>query len=380
MTTIASASPSHAAATRCLPQAVFILRTITTTALAALRYLQPKAGPLAAIVTKIPAYKYLATAGLAFLIGSWITRQVVFPSRYYTQSLQEVPNTAEKEFCMVEPNTEKDYQDPHNHLALLQRPSDSGALAQAGTLGSKVLGLSCYFTTTLGPIFDKEVFKAAAMGKDYTGNLWRALNSINERKCLTSGAIDTYSQWLMKKYPALKIAEGSTHEFSSITIPQIETGKTLYAIPVVLKGVRSHIVTFIYDAKSHTLEYYDSKGWNIRDCQNYPIDKKVEEPITLLDMYLNIMKAYSTAEKGAPNVWENQAAHQSDFYNCGIYVLDRIRKHADSGQGEEGIQWTHKRDLTGPSFDRANHAIRREILKSLLPELQSIEAEDLYSS
>ena len=277
-------------------------------------------------------------------------------------------------FCMVELDAQKDYQDPDNHLARLQPPHDSGALAQAGVLGSKMLGLSCYFTTTLGPIFDKEAFKAAAMKKDYTGNLWRALNSINERKCLTPRAIDTYSQWLMKKYPTLKIAEGSTHEFSSITIPQIETGKTLYAIPVVLKGVRSHIVTFIYDAKSHTLEYYDSKGWNIRDCQNYLIDKKFGEPITLLDMYLKIMKAYSTAEKGAPNVWENQKAHQSDFYNCGIYVLDRIRKHAVSARSEEGIQHTHKRDLTGPSFGHANHSIRLNILKSLLPELERFEA------
>jgi len=276
-------------------------------------------------------------------------------------------------FFLVELDTTKMYQDPDHHLALLKSARRRDLANNIGVAGSKLLGLSCYFTTTLGPIYDAEAFKQAAFAKDDSGDLWRALKPVNERRCLSSGAVDAYSAWLMERHKHLKMSCGSTHPSLSISIPEIEEGKTLYAIPVVLAGVRKHIVTFIYDSKEHILEYYDSKGWGIRDCQDYLIDKS-QEKITLLDMYLQVMSAYSTAERGAPRVWENLVEHQSDFYNCGVYVLDRIHKLAVLGKDEEGIGYVHNRESTGPNFHDATSYCRKEILLNLIPELENLEA------
>lgn len=278
-------------------------------------------------------------------------------------------------FCLIVPDTQKEYQDPDNYLAQLQPPRPSGVTSHLGIFGSKAMGLSCYLTTTQGPIFDREAFKAAAFKTDKRGDLWRSLKPINERQCLSSGAIDTYSKWLMEKYSHLRISLGSTHKIGSIRIPKVEEGKTLYAIPVVLAEARSHIVVFIYDSENHILEYYDSKGWGIRECQSYLIDKYGEET-TLLDMYLEIMTAYSTAEKGPPKVWENLHEHQSDFYNCGIYVLDRILRLAILGNGEGGIGYLHKHETaeSGLTFHEANSFTRRAILEALIPELKEHKA------
>ncbi len=280
----------------------------------------------------------------------------------------------DEEFYLIELDA-KDYQDPDNYLAQLQPPRANGVASHLGIFGSKAIGASCYLTLTRGPIFDDKAFEQAALAKDSTGDLWRSLKPINKRQCLTSGAVDTYSQWLMTKYSHLKISLGSTHKVGSIRIPKVEEGKTLYAIPVVLAGVRSHIVTFIYDSENHILEYYDSKGWRIRECQNYLIDK-FGEKTTLLNMYLEIMTAYSTEEKGAPKVWENLHEHQSDFYNCGVYVLDRILRLAILGDVEGGINYLHENETaeSGLTFHEANSFTRRDILESLIPELKKLTA------
>jgi len=135
-----------------------------------------------------------------------------------------------------------------------------------------------------------------------------------------------------------------------IQYPKVE-GNKLIGIPVVLDGgffglAPDHIVTFVFDPKSQTLEYYDSKGLTIEERG----DAKTIQGKTLKEIADEMKAKYS-----ADTLMQNSARHQRDIHNCGIYVSDYLLRRSQ-GESFDDIQ---KAPLT---FAAANGQRRQDLI------------------
>jgi hypothetical protein len=99
------------------------------------------------------------------------------------------------------------------------------------------------------------------------------------------------------------------------------------AIPFVLgSGSSSHVVLAFYDRKLQTLEFFNSKGWTVKETPGVDARGRTCEGIMS-----------SLAARFQPRfIIENQNDVQLDSFNCGIYVLDYIRRRA-MGQSPKDI-------------------------------------------
>ncbi len=100
-------------------------------------------------------------------------------------------------------------------------------------------------------------------------------------------------------------------------------------IPVVVKGAFvNHIVVFAFDSQTKELEFFDSKGYGIKDyetsrllCSNYSTLERVE---------MAMVTEYGKDNGIEGRTKECGIAHQTDRHSCGIYVLDYIRRRLDN--------------------------------------------------
>lgn len=146
------------------------------------------------------------------------------------------------------------------------------------------------------------------------------------------------------------------------------------AIPFVIKGhLRDHIVTFVIDPKSQSIEFYDSYGLSIKDQANRKVDKA--DHLTVMQLYGFISKKYP----GYKTV-ENTTRHQKDLYNCGVYVLDYIYRRAqgesvkdihDNGKNFLGIEQVKK------SFFQAYLDSQTEDTLPALPSSKEVRDEGI---
>ncbi len=141
----------------------------------------------------------------------------------------------------------------------------------------------------------------------------------------------------------------------------------IIAIPLVIAGkFRKHIVTFVVDPTNKTIEFYDSKGLSIKDRASAPIDMTNDigekNHLKLLELFKILNEKY----KGF-KVVENTHKHQKDFYNCGVYVLDYIKRRV-GGESAKEIQ------ESGKSFSEIE-ATKQSFFKSFLESVTTEPSE-----
>jgi len=95
--------------------------------------------------------------------------------------------------------------------------------------------------------------------------------------------------------------------------------KQRVAIPFVVgSGRSSHIVTAFYDQERATLEFFNSKGYTVKETPGEDDFGRSCEAIFRLII-----------DRFRPRtILENTDALQQDTYNCGVYVLDFIERRA----------------------------------------------------
>jgi hypothetical protein len=95
--------------------------------------------------------------------------------------------------------------------------------------------------------------------------------------------------------------------------------KQRVAIPFVVgRGRSSHIVTAFYDQERATLEFFNSKGYTVKETPG--IDDFGRSCEAIFRLIINRFKPRT--------ILENTDALQQDSYNCGVYVLDFIERRA----------------------------------------------------
>jgi Ulp1 family protease len=116
-------------------------------------------------------------------------------------------------------------------------------------------------------------------------------------------------------------------------------------------------VTILVDRENKTIEFYDSKGLTIKDQASRKLRFPSQSLTTLEDHVNQIWKNF-----GADASWtfkENTTRHQTDAYNCGIYVSNFIQRRLH-GETFESIQ------RNGLSFQKACGSARESMIQTLL--------------
>jgi len=87
-----------------------------------------------------------------------------------------------------------------------------------------------------------------------------------------------------------------------------DPNKQLLFIPYVQRGwFRDHVVLFGVNKQKKEIFFYDPKGFTVKDYALCPLIEKIQE----------IFKEYS--------FFQNLKKEQADFYNCGGFVVERIK-------------------------------------------------------
>lgn len=130
------------------------------------------------------------------------------------------------------------------------------------------------------------------------------------------------------------------------------------AIPIILKGLfRDHIVTILVNKENKTIEFYDSKGLTIKDQARREL-RFPSESLTTLEDHVNAI--WETFQADASWTFkENTTRHQTDAYNCGVFVSNFIQRRL-SGSTFESIE------RNGLSFQEACGSAREEMIRTLL--------------
>ena len=169
-------------------------------------------------------------------------------------------------------------------------------------------------------------------------NLLPAIRLLRSGAFLGASVFEEVATELESKYPHLKIAVEGAKTECRLTLPDLEEGKTLYAIPLVLEGRINHMVTFVIDTERNQIEYFDPKGHTILDNEGIRLYK--EDRPELFEVYFAILQKYGNP---ATSVFENRLPHQRDVNNCGAFVLRYITNRAKRIQAQ-ALQNTYARE------------------------------------
>jgi len=261
----------------------------------------------------------------------------------------------------------------------------SGLRAQLRSAGNFVRKVANHMTW--GQLYSKQNLNDSVQALDIEewekSALLPNVQTLNKITYLGSGAIEAWSNMLIGRFKHLTTAANSTHQITAIELPELEDGKELYAIPVVVRGEGlvkvDHIVTFMYHKPSHTVIFYDSKGKSLQDYKNSALSKH-SETIKLIDVYRDIMNTYAkddeSGQKQAPNFWYNDTLHQYDAFNCGVYVMDWIQRctellPTESSVFDEVKQILDDNKAKPLTTHEATYTRRVKALKDLLPALEN---------
>ncbi len=141
------------------------------------------------------------------------------------------------------------------------------------------------------------------------------------------------------------------------SLSETESQTNLIAIPIILKGFfRNHIVTIFVDKISHQIEFYDPKGLTVQDQARRGLLFPSEKLQTLKDHVTAIWQNFATDSSWTFK--ENTACHQSDSFNCGVYVSNFITRRL-KGESFETIR------QHGLSFHDACSSFREELAITL---------------
>jgi len=215
-------------------------------------------------------------------------------------------------------------------------------------LKDKVAGIAICLIRSLQSIFGSKPsidIRSYSEHKDYP-----AIFSLKKAKLIGNATVLSYLQ----KLENLEID-------TSLLLGQVlpcEELRNWVAIPIILKGLfRDHIVTILVNRETKTIEFYDSKGLTIKDQGSRKL-RFPSKSLTTLEEHVNqIWKNF-----GADASWtfkENTTRHQTDAYNCGIYVSNFIQRRLH-GESFEAIQ------RNGLTFEEACGSAREIMIQTLL--------------
>jgi Ulp1 family protease len=144
--------------------------------------------------------------------------------------------------------------------------------------------------------------------------------------------------------------------------PQLpDLNKDLLAIPIIVKGTfRDHVMMVMVDKIAKRIEFYDPKGLTVQDRASNVLTNFPE--YSLKEFMGKICDAY--AKDDTWSIAENTVRHQSDGYNCGVYVSDYLKRRS------EGISFEAIRD-NGLSFAQASNTARLEMMNTIIDKFPS---------
>lgn len=130
------------------------------------------------------------------------------------------------------------------------------------------------------------------------------------------------------------------------------------------ESFRKHWVIVVIDPKNHTIELYDPKGISIEDHASTRLHSY---PNHTLKTLMNKIALHYTGQYPADDwrVGENTNRHQTDAYNCGVYICNYMRRRV-AGESAQGIQ------ENGLTFREASGAERSLMANSILDSCEKI--------
>ena len=133
--------------------------------------------------------------------------------------------------------------------------------------------------------------------------------------------LDCLPDSIEERHSECRIESSFTKTIVDQTLP--ETDKKYIAIPVVIKGsVEDHIVCFFIDQKTHTVEFFDSKGRTVKDLETETVRGTSQK--SLGELADDILAKYTAI---AFNQHTQKAQH--DCHSCGLFVWDFIQRRLD---------------------------------------------------
>ncbi len=204
----------------------------------------------------------------------------------------------------------------------------------------------------------KERFTAlrTAAETDYkAGNCFGAVLALQSGQCLSGSHLQTYAETFNSNVSFCS-------DFCEMNLGRIDRlpelpdlDKELLAIPIVVKGAfRNHVLIVMIDKKNRLIEFYDSKGLTIQDRAS---DTLVNFPKrSIKELMTKICDDYFTADW---SLLENQTRHQSDGYNCGVYVSDYLKRRSEGETFEDIVN-------NGLSFSEASYSSRLDMMNRII--------------
>lgn len=175
-------------------------------------------------------------------------------------------------------------------------------------------------------------------------------------KCLSGSHLQTYAETLNSdrlNFSSLFCIRSNLNDKADLpSLPDLD--KDLLALPVVVKGrFRDHVMIVVVDRENKHIEFYDSKGLTVNDRASERLTCYPSQ--TLKGLINKIWQKY--AEEDWSFV-ENSSRHQSDGYNCGVYISHYLKQRVEGKSFEEIA-------AKGLSFKEAASSERSQMIHSI---------------
>jgi hypothetical protein len=210
--------------------------------------------------------------------------------------------------------------------------------------------------------FSRMMWKVAELWRSFTNTTYNYLNPfrvfknrIQKGNLLKNTDIIHNTQNLQNVTRIDNIENIDEIELLDKSLQSIEDGKIIFLPHVVKNKFRDHIVFFAINPSTKELIFYDSKGFTAAD---YNLKDILEKFNTLIS---------STTEKYT--FVQKTEKEQYDSYNCGIYVIERIKLLS----GNANTPFLDLLDNNPLNYEKVLQA--RE---SIEPYQSSIKADDLF--
>ncbi|NNM43975.1 MAG: hypothetical protein HKM07_06495 [Chlamydiae bacterium] len=166
--------------------------------------------------------------------------------------------------------------------------------------------------------------------------------------------LESYRFYLEGKYSQVKMVTAFLYlnqNMNPTALPQkqalFDDNKQFLVIPVVIThpedsylltltktmgGSGSHVVNFLVDFFSKTIEFYDPKGFTCEDRRGQPLRN---DPSLDLPQFLNrLNQEYGD---GVFAIVQNTKKNQGDFLNCGVYLCNYYERRLLQGESATSI-------------------------------------------
>lgn len=221
---------------------------------------------------------------------------------------------------------------------------------------------------------------------DLEGNVWPALCQLSWKRNVDPAPVQEYVTHCLKD--KVDLVPNFIFKISTSDLPdKKKLDKPFIFIPVELEGrVRNHIVALVFDKVANRIEFYDPKGFTIKERSNWV---HCDDHLKLIDVFQRVALEYGNRKT---TLWENTRKHQYDSHNCGIYVLDYIERRTEEEKPESKPESSEgKQEEIDPekvkgspeniainrlSYRKANNKRRKELISKLLGAAQKCSGRD----